>query len=207
MSAATATTAVVLSYLLGAVPTGLWLGLALRGIDIRRHGSKNIGATNTLRVLGKRLGVAALVCDVGKGAIPVLLIARLSDWPYAPAACGLAAIIGHLAPVYVGFRGGKGVATSAGVFLALCPPLFVAALTAFIAGVTVTRMVSVGSIAAALTMAVAALVVPSGWATYPTHLVSDGRALRVLVVALGALVILRHRANIRRMLRGEESRM
>ena len=138
-----------LSYLLGSIPTGLLFGKALRGIDIREHGSRNIGATNTLRVLGKKLGALALAGDLGKGLIAVLLVAPLlSRWPYAPLACGLAAIIGHVAPAFLKFKGGKGVATSTGVFLALAPPATLFAAAVFGAVVYVTRMVSAASLSA-----------------------------------------------------------
>ena len=134
--------AIVLSYVAGSIPTGLWFGKALRGVDIREHGSRNSGATNTLRVLGKKLGAIALAGDVGKGLVAVLVIAPLlSDWPYAPLACGVAAIVGHIASVFVKFRGGKGVATSTGVFLALTPVATVIAAGVFAGVVYATRMV------------------------------------------------------------------
>lgn len=97
---------VLAAYVLGSVPTGLWLGLRLRHVDIREHGSKNIGATNTMRVLGKQLGAVALACDILKGLIPVLLAQRYGVWAYLPIACGLAAIVGHTFPIFLKFKGG-----------------------------------------------------------------------------------------------------
>ena len=121
--------AIAFSYLLGSVPTGLWLGLKLRNIDIREHGSRNIGATNTLRVLGKKLGAITLAMDVLKGWLPVAAALWLNVWDYLPILCGLAAILGHTFSVFLRFRGGKGVATSTGVFLGLAPmPTLIAAL-------------------------------------------------------------------------------
>jgi len=207
MNALTTIAAVLLSYLLGAVPAGLLLGLWLRGIDVRQHGSRNIGATNTLRVLGKKLGAAALVFDVGKGLVPVLVFARLSHWPYAALACGIAAIAGHLAPIYLRFHGGKGVATSAGVFLALCPPLVLAGLAAFVLILSLTRIVSVSSISAALVMIIAVYVVPHAWATFPTRLLPEGPALRMVVTLVALVVIWKHRSNIQRLLKGRENRL
>lgn len=183
------------SYVAGSVPTGLWLGLWLKKIDIREHGSRNIGATNTMRTLGKPLGAAALAGDMAKGAVAVLLFAPLSDWPYAGLACGVAAILGHSFPIFLRFRGGKGVATSTGVYLALAPlPTLVAAVIFGIVLAT-TRMVSAGSVAAAAGLAILIFVFP---ATLP---------LRVMTVIIALLVIFKHRSNIGRILRGEESRI
>jgi glycerol-3-phosphate acyltransferase PlsY len=186
--------AIAFSYLLGSVPTGLWLGLKLRNIDIREHGSRNIGATNTLRVLGKRLGAFTLAMDVLKGWLPVAAALWLGAWDYLPILCGLAAILGHTFSIFLRFRGGKGVATSTGVFLGLAPaPTLIAALV-FAVVVSATRMVSAGSIAAAAALSVAVFFFP---ASIPT---------RVVTVVVAALVILKHRANVRRMLKGEENR-
>lgn len=187
--------ALLLAYLAGAVPTGLWLGLTLRGVDIRLHGSRNIGATNTMRVLGKPLGAVALGVDILKGLLAVLCIARLSAWGYAPLMCGLAAILGHVTSPFVKFRGGKGVATSAGVFLGLAPLPTAIAAAVFLAVLAVTRMVSAGSIAAALALACTVL------------LMSADRVLQAVVVLVAALVIIRHRSNIGRILQGTENRI
>lgn len=187
--------AIVCAYFLGSIPTGLWLGLRLRGIDIREHGSKNIGATNTLRVLGKALGAAALTADILKGAAPVLLSAKFGSWEHLPLACGIAAILGHVTSPFVKFRGGKGVATSAGVFLALCPLAMLVAAVAFGLTLGLTRMVSAGSIVAALALASAIFVFE---ASLP---------LRAIVVLAALLVVLRHRSNIQRIFKGEENRL
>ncbi|MCC6794587.1 MAG: glycerol-3-phosphate 1-O-acyltransferase PlsY [Candidatus Hydrogenedentes bacterium] len=199
--------AILLSYILGSIPTGLWLGLWLRKIDIREHGSKNIGATNTMRVLGKGLGAVALAGDALKGLIPVLVFSRMSDWPYAPLACGIAAILGHLASLFLKFKGGKGVATSLGVFLALCPLPTLAAAVSFTAIVLLTRMVSAGSIGGAIVMTASVYTIPFDIATAPTHLLPNVWALRIVVTIVAILVILKHRANIGRIVRGEESKV
>jgi glycerol-3-phosphate acyltransferase PlsY len=199
--------AVLLSYILGSVPTGLWLGLRVRGIDIREHGSKNIGATNTLRVLGKGLGVTALLGDAAKGMAPVLWVSRISPWDYAPLACGVAAIAGHLASVFLRLKGGKGVATSLGVFLALCPIPTGIAAGAFAVMVGLTRMVSVGSIVAAVAMTVAVFLLPHSLATAPANLLPPGPAFKVIVALIALLVIIKHRTNIQRILKGTESKL
>ena len=188
--------AISLAYLLGSVPTGYWLGRVLRGVDIREHGSKNIGATNTLRVLGKGLGAAALAGDMAKGVLSVLFIAPLSPWEHAPLACGLAAIAGHTLSIFLKFRGGKGVATSAGVFAALCPIPMAIAIAVFVAVVAATRMVSAASMTAALAMTVAV------WRLPPQTL-----ELQIVATLVALLVIVRHRANLGRILRGEEPRL
>lgn len=195
MNAVATIGAVLLSYVLGSVPTGLWLGLWLRKVDIREHGSRNIGATNTLRVLGKKLGAIALLGDMAKGAVSVLLIARLSDWEYAPIACGLAAICGHTFSIFLKFRGGKGVATSAGVFFGLAPIPMAIALAVFIATFFLTRMVSAGSILAAVAMGVAVFAVP----TEPV--------VRGIAVVVALLIVFRHRDNIGRIVQGKENKL
>lgn len=187
--------AVLLSYVLGSIPTGLWLGQWLKGIDIREHGSRNIGATNTLRVLGKGLGVVALAGDIAKGLVPVLYISRLTEWEYAPMACGLAAILGHTLPVFLKFRGGKGVATSTGAFLGLSPIPTTIAITVFIVVVAATRMVSAGSVLAAIALAIAVYIVPT-----PIE-------VRVLITLVVLLVIVRHRSNLLRILAGTENKL
>jgi glycerol-3-phosphate acyltransferase PlsY len=183
------------SYLLGAVPTSYLVGRWVRRIDLRREGSGNLGATNAFRVLGWRLAVPVLLVDLLKGWVPAYLFARWAEggagWALA---FGAAAIIGHVFSIYMRFRGGKGVATSGGVFLALAPWAALAGVVVWGLFVARTRTVSLASIMAAL---VVPLVV---WATQGLG--------PVLWLSLGlmAFVIYAHRANIRRLLRGEEHR-
>jgi glycerol-3-phosphate acyltransferase PlsY len=173
----------------------------LKGVDIRQHGSRNIGATNTLRVLGKPLGVTALFLDIAKGAVSVVLIARLPlllgwpIWTYGPLLCGIAAILGHTFSLFIRFKGGKGVATSAGVFFALFPWPALVALGVFLATALTTRMVSAGSCLAAAALAVA------------IFFFEGDPVFRTVVVVVAALVVYRHRSNIGRMFKGEESRL
>ena len=193
-------------YLLGAVPFGYVLA-RVKGVDLRRVGSGNIGATNVGRALGKKFGLVALVLDVLKGFLPVLAALLLhggaygdTDHPAVVAATGLAAIVGHNWPVYLRFKGGKGVATSCGVFLALFPVGLAVAVGVWVVVVWVTRYVSVGSMAGAVTVAVCAFALveePFG----------KGRALCAFAVVAAGLSVLRHRGNIGRLVRGTEHRI
>lgn len=171
------------------------MGRLLRGIDIRSVGSGNVGATNVFRSVGRTAGVATLLLDMAKGFIPVWVAAQGSGASLAPLLTGLAAVAGHTFSPWVGFRGGKGVATSAGVFLALLPGPMVAALLVFAFVLAATRRVSVGSMTGAVVLPLAAWV---GGAPLPRL---------VLAMILGAVVILRHIPNLRRLWRGEEPKL
>ncbi|NDY43413.1 glycerol-3-phosphate 1-O-acyltransferase PlsY [Dissulfurirhabdus thermomarina] len=183
------------AYLLGAVPFGLLVARRF-GQDPRRSGSGNIGATNVTRVLGRRWGALTLLLDAGKGALPVLgcrwALAGEPSAGWWVAATGLAAVVGHCYPVYLRFRGGKGVATAAGALGAVCPAALGVAAAAFALVAGASGYVSAGSLAAAALMpALAAVLCP---------------AAPVLALAWGAAVLVwvRHADNIRRLLRGEE---
>ena len=187
---------VVLSYLLGAVPASYVAGRMAKGIDLREHGSGNLGATNTFRVLGAKVAAPVMVFDIAKGAFPVLAFGQWDgsgDWRWA-LAYGAAAIVGHVFSIYMRFRGGKGVATSAGVFLGLAPLALGIGLAVWLVVLRTTRMVSAASIAAALTAGVVLVAAP------------NRDEVRILGLAVVAFVIFAHRSNIGRILRGEESR-
>ena len=190
---------VVLSYLLGATPTSFWVGRAFYGVDLRTKGSGNLGATNIFRVLGWRATVPVVVVDVTKGFVPAWLFPRLdvagAVWAWA-LAYGAAAILGHVYSVWVRFQGGKGVATSAGVFLGLAPWAVLAGFGVWAATVALTRIVALGSILAALSLPIAVALTP-----HP-----GGGVLIGFTTALAAFVLWAHRSNIQRMLRGEENR-
>lgn len=194
---------IVLAYLTGAIPTGYWLGKTIRKIDIREHGSKNIGATNTLRVLGKKLGAIALTADIGKGLFAVLLIPQITPWPHAPLTCAIAAILGHTFSIFINFKGGKGVATTCGTFLALTPIPMIIALTTFAITTAATRMVSLGSILGAialiLTLWTIPLLLPNA---APSHLPTQ-----TLGTLMALIVIIRHRENIKRIKEGTENKL
>lgn len=194
--------ALVLSYALGSVPFGLLLGF-MAGKDVRRHGSNNIGATNVWRVCGWKWGLAAFVLDFLKGLLAVLLVARLSgDWPgppYAALGCAVCAVLGHNFPVWIGFKGGKGVATSAGAIAGLLWLPFLVALAVFALTVWLSHYISLGSMAASVALVVA------GFLYLPDPFGRD-LPLSATIFALCALLIYRHRKNIERIVAGTENR-
>ena len=192
---------VALGYLAGSVPFGLLPTRALAGVDVRQVGSGNIGATNVGRAAGKGAGFATLILDAAKGALPVLAARAFLEpaglggeaWP---AAAGVAAFLGHLFPPWLGFRGGKGVATALGASLALSPWVALLAVLAFAVTLAATRIVSVGSLAGAATCAAGMLLAqggrsPATWAT----------------AFMAAAIGVRHKGNIARLARGEEPRI
>jgi glycerol-3-phosphate acyltransferase PlsY len=184
------------SYLLGSIPSSFLAARWTRGIDLREHGSGNLGATNTFRVLGARIAAPVMVFDVLKGFLPTLLFPRWDDraaWSWA-LAYGAAAILGHMFSVYMKFRGGKGVATAGGVFLALSPQAVLGALIVWLVLLRGWRMVSLASIGAAVTLMIALAVT------------EERRSVLALGVAIALLVIFAHRRNIGRIVRGEEFR-
>ncbi|HXG53337.1 MAG TPA: glycerol-3-phosphate 1-O-acyltransferase PlsY [candidate division Zixibacteria bacterium] len=182
---------IVFGYLLGSLPTGYLLGL-LAGVDVRRLGSGNIGATNVARVVGKWQGMLTLAADAAKGFLPVLVA---QQWPVSPAwvaAAGAAAFVGHLYPVFLRLRGGKGVATAFGVMLAMAPLAALALVAVFAAVFLPTRLVSLGAMVAAVAAP------PLLWIlSYPPPAVALGSLF-------AALIILRHRDNLRRLIAGTE---
>jgi glycerol-3-phosphate acyltransferase PlsY len=182
------------AYLLGSVPTGLLLARAFGDVDIRTAGSGNIGATNVYRTLGKKLGLLTLVGDCLKGLLPVLAARMLQLDPHWVAAVGLAAFLGHIYTVFLGFKGGKGVATGLGVFLGISPASILVAILVFIIVLFRWRYVSLASIASAA-------VVPSLVAFF-----EKTRSHTLMALLVAALIIWRHRENIRRLRDGTESR-
>ena len=197
---------VLCAYLLGSIPTGYLVARA-KGIDIRTVGSGNIGATNAFRVLGKPAGVFVLLADALKGYAACIwltdLLLRVFDVHLEHAVterafAGFAAILGHTFTCWLHFKGGKGIATSAGVYLAVALPALLVALGLWIVFFVATRFVSVASI-------VAAVALPAGvWATIGTH---QSVALGIATTALGAMVIWKHRSNIARLKAGTENRI
>lgn len=184
---------VALAYLLGSIPTGLLLGKAY-GIDVRKEGSGNIGATNLYRTVGRKVGAMTLAGDCLKGLLPVLAVKYSSLPPDFAAWVGLAAFCGHVFSLFLKFKGGKGVATALGVFLALAPMAVAIAIAVFAAIMSSWRYVSLGSIAAAAIMPVA------------VALRGGNRALVTVTLIIAVIVILRHHENIRRLIAGTENR-
>lgn len=191
-----------IAYSLGSIPTGYLAGKLLRGIDIREHGSKSTGATNALRILGKWPALVVLVVDVLKGAAAVAFAQWLCLWldlsnlsPWVVLVAGLAALLGHGRSMWLDFTGGKSAATGLGVLLAMAPMVGLGAVLVWAASLTISRIVSLSSILAALTGI--ALVLSF----------EQPLPYRLLVIAGGIYVILRHSANIRRLLAGTEPRL
>ncbi len=185
----------VASYLLGAIPASYWIARS-RGIDLRTVGSGNLGATNLYRAAGWRAAIPAGLFDVAKGAVPVLVFGpRAGGGPWIPVLLGAAAVIGHVFSVFVAFRGGKGVATAAGVVLGIAPWATLVSLGAWLAVFRLSGYVSLASI-------VAAVMLPAGvWLLHPSL-----HPVIAFFAALGGFVILMHRTNVKRLLAGTESR-
>ena len=189
------------AYLLGSIPTSVWLGRAIKGVDLREHGSGNAGATNAFRVLGKPIGSVVLLLDMLKGFLAVNLallqheIAPATEaWMILKIGLGLLAVVGHIFPVLAGFRGGKGVATITGVALAIHPFAALAAMGIYLLVFLLTRISALGSLIAVL--------------TYPIWIIwvfqSEYLAIRIFSLLVVVLVLITHRSNILRLARGEE---
>ncbi len=185
----------LISYLVGAIPFGLVIG-KMKGVDVREHGSRNIGATNVSRTLGKGLGALTLFCDLLKGFLPMYFAGKLlggfSENQMIVCVCGVCAVLGHMFPLYLRFRGGKGVATALGVFLYLSPLAIAISLAVFIITVAVSGYVSAGSLLASM--------------LFPVWLLIFGASQTVVSAAciVALLIWIKHSANIKRLVRKEE---
>jgi glycerol-3-phosphate acyltransferase PlsY len=187
----------LISYLIGSIPTGYWMGLIVKRIDIRTVGSKNIGATNVFRILGRKYGILVLILDILKGIIPVIA-ARIYFSHELQIVCilvGMAAVCGHTWTIFLRFKGGKGVATSLGVFLGLAPVPVLIIIPVFATILYFTRYVSLGSVVSSL------LLPPLVW------IFTQSLPLLVFCIAITALIILRHIDNIKRLMKGEEKKL
>ncbi len=181
------------AYLLGSIPTGLLLG-RLYGIDVRNEGSGNIGATNLYRTVGRKVGILTLIGDCLKGMLPVLLAWKLGLTEPIQAWIGLAAFSGHVFSIFLLFKGGKGVATALGVYLALAPLAVPVALVIFVLLVFIRRFISLGSIVAAAVMPVVIWFLP------------HSQQLLIASTIISSIVIIKHHTNIRRLIAGTENR-
>ena len=205
----------LISYLSGSIPFAFIYGKVIKGIDIRQHGSGNIGATNVLRVFGTIPGIIVLLLDILKGFLPVylfkLLIILPSEYSYVPIAMGLCAILGHTFTVFLSFKGGKGVATAAGVCLALMPLFLLGALLIFIITVSFTRYVSAGSILASLCLLL--MEIMSFWGSnttiyeYETYSSGSDIYRLIFVCILVFFIVYKHKSNIYRLLNGTENKI
>ncbi|MFH1737793.1 MAG: glycerol-3-phosphate 1-O-acyltransferase PlsY [bacterium] len=190
-------------YVAGSIPSGYWIVKLARGIDIRDHGSGNIGFTNVLRVCGPKLGIPSFLLDILKGAVPVFAVVRLfPDNTLLHVVCAAACLAGHSWSCFLGFRGGKIVATSLGVFLVLKWEAILISGAVFLLVFLVTRIVSVGSLSAALALVVIEVI---EYALFPSW--APTWEVFGFSVLAAALIFIKHRSNIRRLLAGEEKRL
>lgn len=201
--AITTAIAAIISYLAGAIPCGLLIGF-YNGVDIRKVGSGNIGATNVTRSVSPLAGKLCFFCDFVKGMLPVLLVqAFIPGNPLAAIICGLAAILGHMFPVYLKFKGGKGISTAAGVAIALAPLPLLTALAIWGAVFYISRYVSLASIIAAVMLPVSAIIyaLPKVGGS-----VATSRQTIIFFCVIAVLAVVKHTSNIKRLLNGTESR-
>lgn len=201
----TAIIALILAYLMGSIPSAVWIGKTLYGVDVREFGSGNAGATNTFRVLGKKAGLLVLTMDILKGWLPVVMAGFISEAPPQTSqfvdlqiVLGVAAVIGHIFPVFAGFRGGKGIATLFGVILAAHPLACLISLGVFLIVFMAFRYVSLGSISAAIAFPVAVITV------FADRVVPS---MVIFSIMVAILVMITHQKNIERLIRREESKM
>jgi glycerol-3-phosphate acyltransferase PlsY len=184
----------LVAYLLGSIPFGVVVGKLFYGVDVREHGSGNVGTTNVFRVLGKKAGAVVMVCDILKGYIPAAVAAALFT-PWAAIFIAAAPVLGHIYSIFLKGRGGKGIATGAGVVLALVPLAFAIIFTTWLVLIVVTRYVSVASLTAAVLVPVL------------TFLFHEPLPYKIAGVLVAILVWWAHRGNIQRLLAGEEHRV
>lgn len=196
--------ALVFAYLIGSVPTSVWLGKYYHGIDIREHGSGNAGATNTFRIFGKKLGITVLIIDILKGWIAVKLFYVLYESGQSvdelfnlKIRLGICALLGHVFPIYVGFKGGKGVATLLGIILALNHEAALMSIGVFLIVFLITRYVSLSSILAGLFFPVVVMVISK----------TSQPAMVVFALMISVAVVITHQKNIERLLSNKESRV
>lgn len=188
------------AYLIGSIPSGLWIGRLFFNTDIREHGSGNLGATNTFRTLGKKAGLVVTIMDVLKGTAAVLLplIPFFANTGVHPLILGIIAVTGHMFPVFAGFRGGKAVATSAGVVLGYTPVLFAILFVVFFTTLKLSKIVSFTSMVAASVALIYSIVY---------YFVTGDYALFILIFFLFSFIMYRHRANIQRIKDGTEPKV
>jgi glycerol-3-phosphate acyltransferase PlsY len=193
----------LISYISGAIPFSFIAGRIFAGIDLREHGSGNLGATNTFRFLGPKIALLVLVADIAKGFLPVFFAPAYSPGHsisdlWLMYIVGFFAVIGHMFSVFVRFKGGKGIATTAGVFLALAPAAFVGAFVVFAIVMGISRIVSVASMVSSLALPLMVYI------SQRLELVPGDRSLLILSFAITAVVLVKHHSNIKRLLSGTE---
>lgn len=194
---------IILAYLIGSVPASIWIGRRFYGVDIRTAGSGNAGATNTIRVLGPKIGLAVLAIDVAKGWFAIFLARLFSfellepeQFVWIQILLGIAAIVGHIFPVYINFKGGKGVATTVGVCIGLFPYPVLLTSAIFFSVFFISKYVSLASIISAVVFPFVAIFVFN----------TTSLSLIILSIAIGVFIPIMHHKNIKRLLRGEENK-
>jgi len=194
---------IVFAYLIGSIPSAVWWGKRFHKIDVREFGSGNAGATNTFRVLGKKAGIVVLVCDIIKGSLAVLLAflsyydVNSDQFVNLQLALGIAAVVGHVFPVFAGFRGGKGVATILGVIICLTPTTSALGIIVFLTVLILTRYVSLSSIMAGISYPILLKFI----------LKNDNQTLFLFSIFVSILLVITHKKNISRLLKRQESRV
>ena len=188
------------AYLIGAIPFGFLIG-KLRGVDVRTVGSKNIGATNVFRTVGKKWGLLAFFCDVMKGFVPTLLARHFTSISHLALCVAIACVVGHMLTPYMKFKGGKGVATAFGALLALVPATVGIAFAIFAVTFACSNYISLGSCTAATALAIMI------WIPFLDHAGYRDLPLGVLVTLIAAFIVWKHRSNIGRLVRGEENKI
>ena len=184
----------ILAYLLGSIPSGLWIGQIFFQTNLREHGSGNTGTTNTFRILGKKAGMATFVIDFFKGTIATLLPLIFHVQGVSPLVFGLLAVIGHTFPVFAGFKGGKAVATSAGVIFGFAPLFCLYLAVVFFGTLYLGSMISLSSVTAALAAVLGVILFPLIGFLLPSY----DLLFVVIILALASLIIIRHKDNINR---------
>lgn len=190
---------IIIAYFCGSIPSGVWLGRKIKGIDIREHGSKNSGATNAYRVLGAKYGIMVLILDALKGYIPLLIAHKFGISGGELVFLGLVAILGHTFSCFLNFNGGKGVATSLGVFLYLIPNVVGILVITFILVVYMSRYISLGSI-------ICSILLPILTAILPMKDNISRIPMLIITTIVGVFVVYKHKSNIGRILKGTENK-
>ena len=194
----------LVAYLLGSIPSGVWIGKIFYHKDIRQFGSGNTGTTNTFRVLGKKAGIAVLIIDILKGTLATMLPMFFGITQVNPLIFGVAAIIGHTFPIFAHFKGGKAVATSAGMLLGYQPIFFVYSCVIFIICLFITSMVSLSSMIAAVLITLSTIFLPY---ICPALLPKHNLLLTIIAICVSTFIFYRHKDNIKRIKNGTESRV
>lgn len=191
----------LIAYLLGSIPTGLWIGKAFYHVDIREHGSGNTGTTNTFRILGAKAGLMTFIIDMLKGTLATLLPSIMGITTISPLLIGLFAVIGHTFPIFAKFKGGKAVATSAGILLGFAPLFLIYLLIIFFGTLYLFSMISLASVVAAVSAVISAFIFPILGFLLPHY----SFILDCIVIVIASIIIIRHKDNMKRIRKHEEN--